>query len=252
MKTFRKIGMALFAILMSTNFVSCDKDENSTIQSSEEKKLIKMSTRSVYDNVDEGNDDVYDYKYSQDGRISEIHISYYSNGEEIDEDIYKYNWHSKDSMTVTLNGELIDCFYFSNGKIIRNIEYFHNREYFNQFTYNNDGPLNSYSTWTSTWSNDKLLQSNDYYIRYSDTTCKGFFPLFCAHIGPGGELFVAHPEFVGLKTTYLPTELGDKLDKYTFSYEFDTDGYVVSCTITHDEFHGGHYSSTYGYEFVWE
>ena len=57
MKTFRQIGMALFAVLMCVNFVSCDKDGDSTTQPKNEKKLVGMSSHSERIN------DVYDFKY---------------------------------------------------------------------------------------------------------------------------------------------------------------------------------------------
>lgn len=249
------IGMALFAVLLSVNFVSCNKDGDSATQPSNEKKLVGMSLQGEHYN------DVYDFKYNQDGRISEIQEDYvhsFDGAYEQGVDIYKYNWHSKDSVTVTQNGELEWSFYLSDGKIIRLIDYDteSGREELSCFTYDNNGHLESDSYDTYTWENDKLLRYDDNYIRYSNTTCKGFFPLFCENIGLWQDyLFMVHPELVGAKTIYLPTEIGyGEVDKNAFSYEFDTDGYVTSCTVIEYDRRSGSWRpyQTFVYEFVWE
>lgn len=270
------IGMALFAVLLSVNFVSCNKDGDSATQPSNEKKLVGMSLQGEHYN------DVYDFKYNQDGRISEIQEDYvhsFDGTYEQGVDIYKYNWHSKDSVTVTQNGELECSFYLSNGKIIRLIDYDTESapEDFYYFEYDNEGHIKEYefiddehfnNTTTYTWGNDKLLRcgidyinnyfsySSTIYIRYSNTTCKGFFPLFCENIGLWQDyLLMVHPELVGAKTIYLPTEIGyGEVDKNAFSYEFDTDGYVTSCTVIEYDHRSGSWlpAETYVYNFVWE
>ncbi|MBR4848075.1 MAG: DUF4595 domain-containing protein [Bacteroidaceae bacterium] len=279
MKTFRMIGMALMAVLMCVNFTACSEDDptdeegSSTTQPNNEKKLVGMSSHSERIN------DVYDFKYSKDGRISEIQTDYVRSYEQ-GIVIYKYNWHSKDSMTVTRDGELARSFYLSNGKIIRQIDYDTESapEDFYYFEYDNEGHIKEYefiddehfnNTKTYTWGNDKLLRcginhinnyfsySSTIYIRYSSTTFKGIFPLFCENVGLGqDDLFMVHPELVGARTIYLPTEIGgeNEDEKYTFSYEFDTDGYVTSCTVIEYDHRSGSWlpAETYVYNFVWE
>lgn len=256
--------MVLSAILMSVNFVSCDKDGDSTTQPNNGKKLVKMLLYS-----ESGYNDVYDFKYSKDGRISEIREDYIHSFDGVVDrgiDIYKYNWYSKDSIIVTVNGEKRYTYTLSKGKVIR--EFTHPYDgmasswgVLNDFTYDNDGNIKesifteggSAVTTTYTWLNDKISRVTDdwdsYHIRYSDTTCKGFFPIFPEIIGHYADLFMVHPELIGLKNSYLPTEISDNWGQESkFSYEYDADGYIKNCMINVTYYTNGEYV----FEFVWE
>ena len=80
--------------------------------------------------------------------------------------------------------------------------------------------------------------------------------MFCdeAIIGSGDILFNAHPELVGARITYLPSNMTSTNERTTFDYELDADGYIKSCTIVEEEYHGEKWYAYKPdtYEFVWE
>ena len=66
MKTFRMIGMALMAVLMSVNFTSCsNEDEDSETQPSNEKKLARVMR---YEQ--DGGTMTIDFKYDKKGNVT--------------------------------------------------------------------------------------------------------------------------------------------------------------------------------------
>ena len=98
---------------------------------------------------------------------------------------------------------------------------------------------------TYIWSNGKLLM-DDRYIRYSQQTCKGYFPLLGDHTGLD-DLYMVHPELCGAKMNYLPSTITNNNGTYTLNYEFDSEGYVISYSESHSKWGIGD-----TYEFVWE
>ena len=259
MKTIRKFGMALLAVLVCVNFTSCSTDDDGgspSNQSGKEKKLIELKK---YDASREELKMMYDFKYNQTGKVSEFTESYIDNREWVKETI-NISWDSNKSITLTSEEDEPSVATLSNGKISQ-------WESCN-FTYNEDGFLkriedeDGYSIYTQlyTWNND-YLYSIDYQeeygqttnkwtesIRYGNKTCKGFLPIWGENVGISEfGLFIAMPELVGVKTVNLPTEISGKFST-TFEYKFDADGYVTRCTVKE---HGVEEEQTI-YEFVWE
>lgn len=266
MKILRKIGMALFAVLVSVNFASCSpdnggesQDDSPSNQPSNEKKLVKMMQY-----VDGRLDGVCEFKYDSNGRIAEYKSKFWYGGDNPDETKLEYNWYSNDSITVIKNGKLRRGFKLSSGKVIRETDY--SREEFYCYAYNEDGNVIEYkeleqdASYNYTWNNGKLrtldTPSATYSLSYDDNTCKGFFPLFCdyAVIGSTDNLFYVHPEFVGARTIYLPSNITTVDERTSFDYELDSDGYIESCTVVEEECHGGEWYAYKPdtYEFIWE
>lgn len=257
MKTIRKIGMALFAVLMSVNFASCSKDEDDPMnQSNNEKKLVRVME--YYD--DKSLACIYEFLYNKQEKVIETNYTSrdcYSDPWETK--TTKFIWNSNKSITVIEDG-VEGNVQLSNGRINELGAY--------SFSYNKDGKINKFeekgdyfnSTIAYTWQDGKLslfdYQSGSFgysnSIRYSNNQCKGFFPLFGKVVRLELHcLFIAHPELVGAKTNYLPSKISsdDISHTYTFNYELDSEGYMNRCTLL--ELFEGEYYTTY-YEFVWE
>ena len=259
MKTIRKIGMALFAVLMSVNFTSCDKENDDSVgggsSNQSGKKLVKVME---YD----GSGDMqtkFEFKYNQAGNVSEFTESYIDNGKWVKEAI-NISWNSNKSLTLTNEEDEELEVLLSYGKFTRWGSC--------NFTYNEDGFLkriedkDGFSTYTIayTWDGNYLYSidyqekynntTNDWTesVRYGDKTCKGFLPIFGESMGiPEFGLFMAMPELVGIKTINLPTKINGKFAT-TFDYKLDADGYVTKCTV--EELSVEPEQTLY--EFVWE
>ena len=122
---------------------------------------------------------------------------------------------------------------------------------------------------TYTWDNGKITtytytdEGEDVYeCTYSGKTCKGYFPLYNGFLFNNDidHIFDAHPELFGLRCSQLPDQVYYFVNSYEeevtqkYSYTFDKDGYVKSCTeirtITDDTNHTD--TRTRIFTFTWE
>ena len=249
MKTFKMIGIALMAVLMCVNFTACSEDyptgDSPTPKPTNEKKLVKVMQ--YIDNTRLGS--TTEFKYNEQGYISEAIFSY-NEGYGWKSSTYKCNWDfSNNSMTVLEDGEEDIKYTFSYGKIISYTDLRWGEES-TYYTYDKNGYIiggkSKYNTTTYIWNNGKLLM-DDRYIRYSQQTCKGYFPLLGEYTGLD-DLYMVHPELCGAKMNYLPSTISyNNGTYYTLNYELDSEGYVISYSVSHSE--GGF---RYTYELGWE
>ena len=244
--------MALFAVLMCTNFASCSSsdelDNNEEGGSTNEKRLVEMI------------DDDYSYKftYDNDGKLSSIKYK------EHNEYVTIYTWDGNtikevdenEEHTYTLeNGLLTSLVENWDDWIIRNYTYSYNSsKKIAKIIEKNDSYT---STITFTWDGDKLIKFQDDYeittYKYSGKTCKGWVPILSSeawHYFENNEIIYAHPQLVGLCSNQLPDESetvssdGTKFISY-YTYTFDEDGYVIECTDLSKE-------NTNTYSYKWE
>lgn len=244
MKKLKLVGVALFALF---SFVACDDPtgDSPTPKPANEKKLVKVMQ--YIDNTRLGS--TIDFKYNEQGYISEAIFSY-DEGYGWKSITYKCNWdYSNNLMTVFDDGEEYGKYTLSNGKIISytNLRW----EESTYYTYDKNGYIiggkSKYNTTTYIWNNGKLLM-DDRYIRYSQQTCKGYFPLLGDYTGLD-DLYMVHPELCGAKMNYLPSTISDNNGTYyTLNYELDSEGYVISYSVSHSS--GGGFR--YTYELGWE
>ena len=274
MKTFRMIGIALFAVLMCVNFASCGNDDGEipsdptgdspTNQPTNEKKLVQVM---IYDD-EEALEEIIEFKYDENGNLIKADES---GGETLN-----YIWESNNSVTCKWDMEDEDFVKYSltNGKVTRIQthelsynpiigEYDGYYDYYGYFDYDKDGHLKEIGgeydgekepSYSYTWDNGNLTSFDSKRCFYDYKTYKGFFPLFFDYVGFNKEeyIFMALPELVGIKTKNLPKMIIDGSNTYTFEYEFNQDNYIISCTVNKED--GGDYSynEEYYYEFVWE
>lgn len=266
MKTFRILGMALFAILLCVNLVACggsdepEVDDESGVVTNE-KKLVEMSI------VWSGDESVTNtFTYDNNNRlISAKHTEFYNGKSHTN--TKKYTWGSGIIIGNNISYNLID-------NLIKSTDSENSGDLCNAtFTYNSSKQLitckdvQDYGTYITTlfWEGNKIIKStfdneSSIYttaISYTNKTCKGYNPIVIYFIDDLKHLLFAHPELVGMRTNQLPSKAyakwGDEEETTEFSYTFTNDGYIESCTVKETEVYDGEiYTETTIYTFKWQ
>lgn len=226
MKTFRLIGMALVAVLVCVNILSCGKDEDVIMVAgnfADQKRLVKMEGVEVYNLNAAPQEFCITFDYNDQGQVVEVVDDNFSD---------KYVWENNTIKTSAVyeSLEYTTTYVLVNGlvkQIIQESPYGSDKE---TLPYNKDGRYIGYDV---EWNGDKIVQyfNGDYmYTPENYTTCsKGYFPL----LDNGDALCMAHPEIFGMRTTQLPvdyilTDCGtDRQYTGTYEYEFDSEGYIT-------------------------
>ena len=261
MKTFRFIGMALFAVLMCVNFASCSSSDDDPTEEPEEggvvvsgKKLAKIVGTSEFETL------TLTFNYDNKGRLIE---AIETEKEDNEEDVVNYlftwgddaikvsekrSW-SNNTRTYTLsltNGLVREC---SEGET---------------YIYNQSKRLvklsNKHWTTSAIWDGDKLVSisdsDGDATLTYEKSCKKGYSPftgIMTFREYNCEPLWMAHPEIAGLLTTQLPATLtwhGQWGDTTTFAYEFDKEGYISKIVGKETESDGS--TETYTYTLTWQ
>lgn len=261
------IGMALAAVLLCVNLTSCDKDDdeltggtsggatntpgNGGYANNGEKKLAKIMEYRIEDGYKKLSESI-EFVYGENGNVVKTIEGWrgYDSGN-WNTDTYEYIWNSNYSFTVSWDEDDDDYekFVIDNGRISKQIwiEDDYRETYYLKYDkgqlkeygeYYEDGEQDTYLSLS--WSDGKLVsitESERYTTSflYGEKTCKkGFFPLLNYLIEGFDEnyIFTAQPELVGLKMTYLPTQMISDYSTTTFEYELDSDGYIVGCTTS--------------------
>lgn len=264
MRTFRLIGMALIAVLMSVNFTACSsdddeiKDDDGVVTS--EKKLMEMKM------TDNSEIITWDFSYDTKGKLASITCTEkYKN--ETDIDITNITW-GDNTVMESSDGE--STTYSINDGLIRTGLESDGTDY--SFAYNSSKELTTYqytderysNSRTLTWENGKVTKmtyekDEPSTITYGNQTCKGFFPLMVFMVEDDFNLMLAHPELIGMRTAQLPSEINSKNDYYEttekYTYTLNKDRYVESCTMIYTEkrldINETHTNTTI-YTFKWE
>lgn len=263
MRTFRLLGMAIIAILVSVNFASCSSDDDEVIKDDDgvitnEKKLVEV--KEAY----EDGTNVMTLSYDSKGKLISIVEKDYDSSKS---DIINITW-GENTVKESSNGESIT--YSLTDGLVRSGSESDGRDY--SFAYNSSKQLITYqysdeydsNTRTFTWENGKVTKM-DYdkesseIITYGNETCKGYFPLMVLSVEDDFKVMLAHPELVSMRATQLPKQSTYKEGNYeetaTFTYKLDKDGYLESCTVNNIEKNGsGGITDTYTttYTFKWE
>lgn len=254
MKTFRLIGMALLAVVMCLNFTSCSDDDEEPERNDDgivtnQKRLVRISS-------DAG--DIAEFIYDSKGRVSTIFDNDYT---------FNYTWGDGVITETPKNGRDEDFTTYSLNKNSNLIRSSLQQRSLTTYTYNSSNQLieikDEYSiTHTYIWEEDRIVKiieterNNDdtiYEYIYSGKKCKGYLPLYEIFIsnGVGPHITYTHPELIGLRCTQLPDQMTYRHGNYSYTekytYTFDKDGYLESCTTT-DEDNSHSYVDT----FTWE
>ena len=254
MKTFRLIGMALLAVVMCVNFASCSgdddeepiKNDDGVITNQKQLMQIKMVDSETI---------TWDFTYDSKGRLISINHAEKYNGR-TERDITNYIWGNN---TIIAEDDNSTRTYTLDNNLVKSINDTDDYSGWSNatFTYNSSNQLiavqNTYTDGTSvdayTWNNGRITkltytENGSYYSEedvyeytYSGKTCKGYFPLYSP--SDNDDIFYVHPELIGLRCSQLPDQVYSKDDYYEetskYSYTFDKDGYVESCTVVNTE-----------------
>ena len=267
MKTYRMFGMALSAVLMCVVFASCGTDypeankENNIVTN--ERKLLAIA-----EEYEDG--ELYTYSFSYDSKGRAIAVTtkdYYYDKPKTK--VTNIAW-SDNKIVESRNGEDLTMT-LVDGLILRG-ESSEDDGCMYLFAYNSSNKLSTvehshkdgYDTSITDfyWEGNKFVKyeyTDGYYdeevqVKYSGKTCKGYFPLWGMTIEDDCYTLLAHPELLGFRSNYLPSQIISQTDysKYVsnISYTLDKDGYIKTCTISTSE--DGEYDETVIYTFEWE
>lgn len=246
MKTFRMIGMALFAVLLSMNFTACSEDDGSTEGDgvvASGKKLAKLvMTNSAYAETE-----TYTFSYDSKGRLINAISIFEREGERYTSD-YQLIW-GDDAIKISERyREYVDYYTatLNKGLVQRMDENSGNYDNYCIMTYTQSKRLgkgvekDGYEV-NTIWDGDKLMSiSEDGYetsFTYQETQNKGYFPFYSMlmDIIKCDVLYMAHPELCGMRTTQLPASWTitnrNETETMNATYEFDKDGYISKMNI---------------------
>ena len=264
MKTFRMIGMALFAVLMCVNFASCSSSDDDPTEEPEEGGVVvsgKKIAKIVGTSEESPYSETYTFSYDDKGRLIEAAEIEEEEGYDKDTETYTFTWGDDaikviekgsgytDSYTLTLRNGLIQ-----------------NNENGDVFTYNSSNRLikctSNYKdeTFSAIWDGDKLVSISEYNdeatLTYGTSCKKGYFPFFATMLTNDGDaaLFMAHPEIAGMRSNQLPTSVtwteqgygGTGSSTSNLTYEFDKEGYISKLKSKDSD------GSTWTYILTWE
>lgn len=251
MKTFRLIGLAVMAIMVSVNLSSCSKDDDPTKNDDGivigEKKLVQMIL--VNEEVGYYSTKTYDFEYDSKDRLISITITAVPN--EFNNYPKRINYIWANNIIIEQDGDYTNT-YNIEGDLVNTIKesYGNDETELVSFSYNSKKQLTALKstyiddgdTYTEyyTWNNERLVLCDDIEFTYSGKTCKGYIPFDFMDIGlEYYDLFVAHPELAGVRTSQLPDKkIYDDGDIVEYSYAFDKDGYLESYTDKYGDWIG--------------
>lgn len=242
--------MALLAVCVS--FASCSdddepsKNDDGVITNQKQLMQIKMVDSETI---------TWDFTYDSKGRLISINHAEKYNGR-TERDITNYIWGNN---TIIAEDDNSTRTYTLDNNLVKSINDTDDYSDWSNaiFTYNSSNQLiavqNTYTDGTSvdayTWNNGRITkltytENGSYYSEedvyeytYSGKTCKGYFPLYSP--SDNDDIFYVHPELIGLRCSQLPDQVysKDDYDEETskYSYTFDKDGYVESCTVVNTE-----------------
>ncbi len=263
MKTFRLIGIAIMAILISVNFIACSSDDDEELIKNEDGVITNQKRLTRIEMVNDGIS-TWTFSYDSKGRLV-----FKKGGVTGDTN---YTWGNNVIMATDDDNESMRIYTLSNN-LVKSISDTDDGNWSNAtLSYNSNNQLTKVqdiddfgtNTESYTWQGDKITkltyQSSGEYIyeyTYSGKTCKGYFPLYSP--SDNDEIFYVHPELIGLRCSQLPDQIyyknkydeEIKIKKYT--YTFDNDGYIESCTAVYTEKSSDRtHTYTTIYTFTWE
>ena len=250
MKTFRFIGMALFAVLMCVNLASCGSSDDDPTEEPEEGGVV-VSGKKLAKIVGTSESLTLTFKYDNKGRLIEAIET-----EEEDVVNYLFTW-GDDAIKVSekkswSNNTNVYTLSLTNGLVRESSEG-------ETYIYNQSNRLiklsNKYWTTSAIWDNDKLVSisdsDGDATLTYEKSCKKGYSPftgIMTFREYNCEPLYMVHPEIVGLLTTQLPASLtwhGEWGDTTTFAYEFDKEGYISKIIAKEIDNNGSTDTDTY-------
>ena len=241
MRTLRKFGMALFAVLVCANFAACSSDDDTASNGVGGKKMSKL----VYENYSSYTTvaETMTFDYDVDGKLVLASNDY-------DNRIFEFNWSEDMIERICLSDNYSSRDYILKNNLVQKVDHDYDYDMGDRFVYNGANRLEqriepstlyeyTYTT-SATWDGDKLMSITSKagdriiskeIITYGGRCSAGYNPLIVS-LFYGKELFYAHPELLGLRTNQLPVSVtyyssDNSVKTYNYEYEFDAASYIT-------------------------
>lgn len=247
MKTFKLIGTALLAVVMCAGFASCSDDDDGSNDGgivTNQKKLMEIKDGGY----------TYSFSYDNQGRLTSVDtyggmINFtWGNNTIIATDEYGKTTYTLSNNLVREQEDEKVFTYNSSNQLIRVDEVEERDGIFSTYVWDN----RKMTKYIYNYSSDSSDEPSVYEYTYNGKTCKGWFPNMADESWDPVDddyIFFAHPELVGMRNNQLPEQIkDDEGDIQRFTYTFDKDGYVKSCTVTD----GADDTDATTYTFKWE
>ena len=164
MKTFRLIGIAIMAILISVNFASCSSDDDEEPIKNDDGVITNQKQLMQIKMVDSGTI-TWDFTYDSKGRLISInHAEKYDDGETY-RDITNFTWNNN---TIVAEDDDVTTTYSLNDNLVRTIRQTRDNSWERKrtFAYNSSNQVvniqttdGSYTDTDSyTWDNDRIVK----------------------------------------------------------------------------------------------
>lgn len=271
MKTFRFIGVGLFAVLLSFTFTACGDDEEEDLPKDPTTENITPSdsTQNKPAEVPEKQKKLVKLRRTEGGSYWEATFTYNKQGKistvtEHDDDdpteVYNIEYRG-DSISIVDDGDSRTTNTLWDNKVLstssksnEDNDYYQHNLVYDTHLINVDG-----DTFLS-WEEDKLIKFSEPYYKeqhwtYEGKTCKGYNPVILAEAFDDWFPAMAHPELIGMRTNYLPSASsieyydGERATCY-YTYKFDEDGYLKECIVKTSSEESG--ITVEAYYFTWE
>lgn len=234
METFRFIGMALFAVLMSVNFASCSSNDDPTNEN--ESTSEDVPTYRLITSLTTPDGDTFKFTYNDKKQL--VSVSEVGENNKID-----FEWSDSQIIATPTNKyEKVPVVYRLKNGIVTSV---YDAEEENQLTYDKDNHLtnvNDNNTWT--WSNGNISKFvHEYKDDKPDTYTYSYYTdkenkhpvldmssarLYYAGLLEYDELlFIAHPYLLGKTNKNLIKTRTDGNYIEEFTYELDDNGYPL-------------------------
>ena len=250
MKTFRFIGMALFAVLMCVNLASCSSSDDDPT----EEGGVVVSGKKIAKIVRVINDEyvqIFSYSYDKKGRLAQKIIT---NGvDDPTPTIKEFIW--GDDVVKVISGTSTDTYIIENGRVRYCDDGFYSYNKSNRFIYFEE--KSEYPDIISAiWEDDKMVLFSDQdrdnvKLTYEKSCAKGYFPIILVMPDFDLDLMITHPDLFGMRTVQLPAKRietnRNNIETYSYTYEFDKEGYISKMTIK-----GNEDNSLWTYDLTWK
>ena len=270
MKTFRMIGMALFAVLMCVNFASCGGSDDEPIEEEKEEDVVVSKKKLIEMTWANSSETIHSYKFTYDnnGKLSKLkHEVINKDGEVAGTANYSYNWSDNQ---IKISWDEIPEFDSScniNNNLITEVKDFNGLKY--TFTYDDSQKMIEYKYNDKTrntyrWGVDCITQfiynntngAEIYYlIEYqSFSSNKGWLDLDCFVMGLPIYvkcLILSNPNLLGNNFfSGLPRRIKSEnsSDNWNFTYTLDEEKYVQKCRVM-GEYFGVDITNHYTYKW---
>jgi len=225
MKTWKWLAMTFMATTLATSFTACSDDD----EPSNENPVLGTTGKRLVQELENGNpDNSFTYYYGTDGWL----IRAISNNDPSDNSSQSITYEKRDGYTYATttwnDGDKAECMFDNLMRIAGDAT----------CSYDEEGHLVRYGDVTFEWENGNISKVHAHdgtttYTYYTDLENK--FPVYPDPVTEEVDeyimLLTAHPQLFGVPCKNLVKSEVNPYATCNYTYELDSDGYVLSVTI---------------------